>query len=62
VYINSEGQQKEVMKDVACMEAEKGGYAVIDLFGHKKFVKGKIISLDLIDKHTVLLQEERQYK
>ena len=47
LYIDSAGQRKEVIKDVACMEVENGGYVIIDLFGHKKFVRGTIKSLDL---------------
>ena len=59
VYIDSEGQRQEVMKDVACMEAENDGYVIIDLFGVRKFVRGKIKSLDLVDEHTVLLEEKQ---
>jgi len=59
VYIDSEGQRKEVMKDVACMEAENDGYVVIDLFDVRKFVRGKIKSLNLVDENTVLLEEKQ---
>lgn len=59
VYIESGGQRKEVMKDVACMEAEKDGFVMIDLFGVRKFVHGKIKSLDLVEEHTVVLEENQ---
>jgi predicted RNA-binding protein len=47
VYINSEGGPKTMMKDVARIEAEAKGYWFIDLFGRKKFVEGRIQSIDL---------------
>jgi predicted RNA-binding protein len=56
VYIDSDGRQQEVMKDVAAMGAEKDGFAIIDLFGARKFVHGKIRSLEFVDEHTVLLE------
>ena len=59
VYIDSGGQRKEVMKDVACIEAENNGYVMIDLFGVRKFVQGKIKSIDLVDEHTVLFEEKQ---
>ena len=57
VYIDSEGQRQEVMKDVACMEAKNDGYVLIDLFGVERFVQGKIKHLDLVDENTVLIEE-----
>jgi predicted RNA-binding protein len=47
------------MQDVAAMEAEKDGYLLVDLFGVKKFVRGKIKCLDFVDDHTVLLEEPK---
>ena len=56
VYLISEGQRQKVMQDVAGMEAENDGYMLFDLFGVKKFVQGKIRSLDFINEHTVPLE------
>ncbi len=56
VYVDFEGRRQEVMKDVAAMEAEKDGFVIIDLFGARKFVQGKIRSLEFVDAHTVLIE------
>lgn len=57
VFMESEGRRREIMRDVACMEAEKDGFVIIDLFGARKFVRGRIKALDLVEEHTVLLEE-----
>ncbi len=56
VYIDSDGNLKEVMQDVASMEAENDGYVMSDLFGVKKFAQGKIKRLNFVDEHAVLLE------
>ena len=56
VYINSGGQKKEVMRDVAQIEAKKNGYVLIGLFGEKEFIKGKVKSVDFLDGHSVILE------
>lgn len=58
VYIDSEGRRQEVMRNVAAMEAEKDGFAIIDLFGTRKFVHGKIRSLEFVEEHIVLLEPD----
>ena len=55
VYMNSGNGQKEIMKDVAKIEAENQGYWVINLFGEKKFVEGTIESINLIDGFLTVL-------
>ena len=58
VYINSGNEQKEIMKDVAKIEAENQGYWVINLFGEKKFVEGTIENINLIDGFLTVLGKE----
>ncbi len=58
VYMNSGNEQKEIMKDVARIEAEGQGFWFIDLFGGKKFVEGRIETIDLMDGHFVLVKKE----
>ena len=58
VYMNLGNEQKEIMKDVAKIEAENQGYWVINLFGEKKFVEGTIESIDLIDGVLTVLGKE----
>ena len=56
VYIDSGGGQKQIMRDVARMEAEAEGFLLIDLFGERTFVRGKIKRIDFIDEHVVVLE------
>jgi predicted RNA-binding protein len=53
-YMNSGNEQKEIMKDIARIEAEGQGFWLINLFGEKKFVEGSIQSADLLDGRLVL--------
>ena len=53
-YMNSGNEQKEIMKDIARIEAEGQGFWLINLFGEKKFVEGSIQSADLLDGRFVL--------
>jgi len=57
VYMNSGNEQKEIMKDVARIEAEGQGFWFINLFGEKKFVEGRIETVDLMDGHFVLVSK-----
>ncbi len=53
VYIESDAGKKEVMRDVAGMEAEGDGYFLFNLLGEKRFVKGSIRRVDFMDEHMV---------
>ena len=55
VYLRCQDGRKEVMKDVARIEAEGDGFWLIDLFGEKKFIEGVIRTIDLADEHFVML-------
>ena len=57
VYMNSGNEQKEIMKDIARIEAEGQGFWLINLFGEKKFVEGSIQSADLLDGRFVLVSK-----
>jgi len=46
------------MQDVAQMQSNQEGYLLIGLLGDQKFVKGRIISVDFVDDHTVVLEKE----
>lgn len=56
VYMRSGDGRKEIMKDVARIEAEGEGFWLITLFGEKKFVEGAIRTIDLSDEHLVMLE------
>jgi predicted RNA-binding protein len=55
VYIDSNGQPQEVMRDVARMEAHNDGFLLTGLLGEQKFVRGKVRTIDFVDKHSVVL-------
>jgi len=54
-HVGSDGQQEEVMRDVAQMEARDNGFLLIGLLGEQKFVQGEVKSVDFIDRHSVVL-------
>jgi predicted RNA-binding protein len=47
------------MKDIARIEAEDKGFWFINLFGEKKFVEGRIETIDLMDGHFVMVGKEK---
>jgi len=55
--MNSDNEQKEIMKDIARIEAEGQGFWFINLFGEKKFVEGRIETVDLMDGHFVMIRK-----
>jgi len=54
-YVDSNGQQQEVMRDVAQMEAHDNGFLLAGLLGEQKFVQGEVRTIDFMDKHSVVL-------
>jgi predicted RNA-binding protein len=57
VYMDSGNEQRQIMKDVARIEAEGRGFWLINLFGEKIFVEGKIQAVDLAEGHAVFLRK-----
>jgi predicted RNA-binding protein len=53
--MNSGNKQKEIMKDVARIEAEGEGFWFINLFGERKLIDGTIQTIDFMDSHFVVL-------
>ena len=53
--IDLDGQQQEVMRDVAQMEAHNSGFLLTGLLGEQKFVRGKVRAINFVDKHSVVL-------
>ena len=54
-YIDANGQQQEVMRDVAEMQAHNSGFILTGLLGEQKFVQGEVRTIDFVDKHSVVL-------
>jgi len=55
LYMDSGNEQKEIMKDVARIEAEGEGFWFINLFGERKFIEGTIQTVDLMDSHFAVI-------
>ncbi len=55
VYIDVGNEQKEIMNEVAQIEAEGAGFWFSDLFGKKKFVEGSIKTVNLMDGFFVII-------
>ena len=58
VYIDFGDEEKEIMKDVARVEAEGRGFWLINLFGERKFVEGVIEIIELENGHFIKLKKE----
>ena len=56
VLLDSDSGQEKVMQDVAYIEAKDDGLLLIGLMGEQKFIQGKLKSIDLIDRHEVILE------
>jgi predicted RNA-binding protein len=56
VYVKTDGQEKEIMRDVARVEPEGDTLVLSSLLGEQKLVRGCIVRLDFL-KHTVLIEE-----
>jgi len=56
-YIDAKGQQQELMRDVAQMEARDDGFLLTGLLGEQKIVQGEVVNIDFVDKHYVILGE-----
>ena len=56
VYMDSGNEQKEIMKDVARIEAEGRGFWLINLFGERTFIEGTIQTVDLMNGQFVMLE------
>ncbi|MBW1800315.1 MAG: CooT family nickel-binding protein [Deltaproteobacteria bacterium] len=58
VYMNSGSEQKEVMKDVARIEAGDQGFWLINLFEEKTFIEGSIKAINFMDGHFVMIENQ----
>ena len=54
-YVDSNGQQQEIMRDVAQLEAHNNGFLLTGLLGEQKFVQGEVRTIDFVDKHSVVI-------
>ena len=54
VYVEKDGQQEEVMQDVAWIRPQGGGLQVITFMGESRLFQAKIKSIDLVHGSIVL--------
>ena len=54
VYIEDDGQRKEVMQDVAWIKPANGGLQLITFLGESKLFQAHIESIDLMNSLIVL--------
>jgi predicted RNA-binding protein len=58
VYMDSGDEQLEIMKDVARVEAEGKGFWLINVFGERTFIEGKIQTINLTEGSFIALRKE----
>ena len=54
VYAQNEGQEEEVMRDVAWVEPTGSELRLVSLMGESKLLQARIISIDLVNSSIVL--------
>ena len=54
VYVEDDGQQEEVMQDVAWIRPQSGGLQLISFMGESRLLQAEIKSIDLVNSSIVL--------
>jgi predicted RNA-binding protein len=54
VYVENDGQQEEVMQDVAWIRPQSGGLQLITFLGESRLFQAQIKSIDLVNSSIVL--------
>lgn len=57
-YIDNNGQEEEVMRDVAWIQPESQGVLLINFLGERQLFQTRIRSIDLVHGSIVLKGEE----
>jgi len=60
VYADTNGELKELMRDVVRIEAERNRFRLINLFGEEKYLEGKLKHIDFWEEHSVVLEQTCQ--
>ena len=58
VYVDSGEERKEAMRDVIRIEAENNGFRLVSLFGERKYIEGRVKSVDFWQEHSVLMEKD----
>jgi len=54
VYVEKDGQEEEVMQDVAWIRPQGGGLQLISFMGESRLLQAQIKSIDLVNSSIVL--------
>jgi predicted RNA-binding protein len=57
VYIDINGELKEVMRDVIHIEAENSRFQLVNLLGEEKHVEGKLKRINFWEEHSVVIEQ-----
>ena len=57
VYIDTDGELKEAVRDVIRIEAENNGFQVVNLLGEEKYLEGKLKRIDFWEEHSVVIEQ-----
>ena len=60
VYQLRQGRKELVQGEVARMEQQGDGYALYGILGEHHFVRGRIVNVDFMDRHEVVIQDEAE--
>jgi predicted RNA-binding protein len=55
VYLATDEGEQLVLEDVTSVRPEKDGYRLVNLFGERVHIRGRIKDIDLL-KHRILLE------
>jgi predicted RNA-binding protein len=58
VYKLREGKKELIQGEVARMEERGDGYVLYGILGERGSVRGRIVNVDFMDAHEVVLEEE----
>ena len=57
VYVDTEGELKEAMRDVVWIEAKDDRFRLINLLGEEKYLEGKLKRIDFWEEHSVVIEQ-----
>jgi predicted RNA-binding protein len=59
VYVDTNGELKEAMRDVIRIEAENGRFQLVNLLGEEKYLEGKLKRIDFWEEHAVVIEQDK---
>jgi predicted RNA-binding protein len=59
VYVDTNGELKEAMRDVIHIEAENGRFQLVNLLGEEKYLEGRLKRIDFWEEHSVVIEQDQ---